>query len=188
MTATPGAPDATSMRTHLCGRVDVSDVGTTVRVCGWVAKRREHGEHLAFVDLRDNLRELGLSVAQMPLVIQFNKRDLPGVRGDDELLERGVGAGGRDARGDGPRRGQRGADLFEAIDRRCRIALPDVDVGPQHNCRRVVGSARDRLIHPVRRGCHVAAASKRLGSADPNLAAAGARNLFGHAVIVRRFG
>jgi len=54
MTATPGAPDATSMRTHLCGRVDVSDVGTTVRVCGWVAKRREHGEHLAFVDLRDH--------------------------------------------------------------------------------------------------------------------------------------
>ena len=23
-------------------------------VCGWVAKRREHGEHLAFVDLRDH--------------------------------------------------------------------------------------------------------------------------------------
>jgi aspartyl-tRNA synthetase len=54
MTATPGALDATSMRTHLCGRVDLSDVGSTVRVCGWVAKRREHGEHLAFVDLRDH--------------------------------------------------------------------------------------------------------------------------------------
>ena len=23
-------------------------------VCGWVARRREHGEHLAFVDLRDH--------------------------------------------------------------------------------------------------------------------------------------
>jgi len=54
MTPTPGALDATSMRTHLCGRVDTSDVGATVRVCGWVAKRREHGEHLAFVDLRDH--------------------------------------------------------------------------------------------------------------------------------------
>ena len=28
-------------------------VGQTVSVCGWVARRREHGEHLAFVDLRD---------------------------------------------------------------------------------------------------------------------------------------
>jgi len=54
MTPTPGALDATSMRTHLCGQVDSSDVGATVRVCGWVAKRREHGEHLAFVDLRDH--------------------------------------------------------------------------------------------------------------------------------------
>jgi aspartyl-tRNA synthetase len=42
------------MRTHLCGRVSTADVGTTVRLCGWVAKRREHGEHLAFVDLRDH--------------------------------------------------------------------------------------------------------------------------------------
>jgi mutual gliding-motility protein MglA len=39
----------------------------------------------AFIDLRDNLRELGLSVSRMPLVIQFNKRDLPGVRADHEL-------------------------------------------------------------------------------------------------------
>ena len=23
-------------------------------MCGWVAKRREHGEHLAFIDLRDH--------------------------------------------------------------------------------------------------------------------------------------
>jgi aspartyl-tRNA synthetase len=44
----------TSMRTHLCGALRAGDVGARVRVCGWVAKRREHGEHLAFVDVRDH--------------------------------------------------------------------------------------------------------------------------------------
>ena len=42
------------MRTRLCGTLGADDVGSTVTVCGWVAKRREHGEHLAFVDLRDH--------------------------------------------------------------------------------------------------------------------------------------
>jgi aspartyl-tRNA synthetase len=42
------------MRTRMCGSLRLADVGTRVTVCGWVAKRREHGEHLAFVDLRDH--------------------------------------------------------------------------------------------------------------------------------------
>ena len=50
----PVPHQATSMRTHLCGSLGIGDVGTTVTVCGWVAKRREHGEHLAFIDLRDH--------------------------------------------------------------------------------------------------------------------------------------
>jgi aspartyl-tRNA synthetase len=45
--------ESTSMRDLLCASLNESHVGTRVNVCGWVAKRREHGEHLAFVDVRD---------------------------------------------------------------------------------------------------------------------------------------
>ncbi len=45
--------ESTSMRDLLCGSVDLTMIGERISVCGWVAKRREHGEHLAFLDLRD---------------------------------------------------------------------------------------------------------------------------------------
>ena len=45
---------STAMRTHMCGELDIASVGKTVSLCGWVARRREHGEHLAFLDIRDH--------------------------------------------------------------------------------------------------------------------------------------
>ena len=39
----------------------------------------------SFLDLRANLKELGRSLSQVPMIIQFNKRDLPNVRTDNEI-------------------------------------------------------------------------------------------------------
>jgi aspartyl-tRNA synthetase len=50
----PSVTDSVSMRTDHCGTLRASDIGREVAVCGWVARRREHGEHLAFIDLRDH--------------------------------------------------------------------------------------------------------------------------------------
>ena len=43
-----------TMRTHYCGELRSTNIGSEVTVCGWVDTRRVHSEHLAFIDLRDH--------------------------------------------------------------------------------------------------------------------------------------
>ena len=49
--------------------------------------QKSETEHNAasFLDMRQNLQALGLNLKQLPLVIQFNKRDLDRVRSDEEI-------------------------------------------------------------------------------------------------------
>ena len=41
----------------------------------------------SFMDLKENLRANGINLKQMPLIIQFNKRDLKNIRSDEEIAK-----------------------------------------------------------------------------------------------------
>lgn len=41
----------------------------------------------SFASLKENLRQIGIDPERIPIIIQFNKRDLEGIRTDEELAE-----------------------------------------------------------------------------------------------------
>ncbi len=83
----PTSNGATSMRTDRCGTLRVADVGRTVTVCGWVAKRREHGEHLAFIDVRDYT---GIVQCVVPGTIDVRSEYVVAVEGTVRLRPEGT--------------------------------------------------------------------------------------------------
>jgi aspartyl-tRNA synthetase len=51
--ASPSRRDMHIYRSHTCAQLRKSDVGSTVRLSGWIHRKRDHG-NLLFVDLRDH--------------------------------------------------------------------------------------------------------------------------------------
>lgn len=50
----------THKRSHYCGQLRATDIGTDIAVCGWIQRRRELGQ-IVFVDLRDRTGILQLA-------------------------------------------------------------------------------------------------------------------------------
>lgn len=74
------------MRSHYCGELRASEIGTQVTICGWVHRRRDHGG-VIFLDMRD--REGILQVVFDPdTVASFATADA--VRNEFVLLATGI--------------------------------------------------------------------------------------------------
>ena len=113
----------------------------------------------AFLDMQSNLRELGVDPARVPLVIQFNKRDLPRIRPDEEIDR--LAALGREP-------------VFKAIAIR-GIGVMETLLGlvertwhhleREHHLKERLGIDPDELVHRVRAQLGLQQANATAGSA-----------------------
>jgi signal recognition particle receptor subunit beta len=76
----------------------------------------------SFVNLRDNLAEMGLAVESIPLVLQYNKRDLPEILSIEEL-QRGINWGGWPAYEAAAIRGEGVFETLKGISKLTLLAL-----------------------------------------------------------------
>jgi aspartyl-tRNA synthetase len=77
-------------RTHTCGQLRESDVGTRVKLSGWIHRKRDHGGVL-FVDLRDHhgLTQIVARAGSEPLAILEHLRAESVVTIEGEVVSRG---------------------------------------------------------------------------------------------------
>jgi aspartyl-tRNA synthetase len=77
-------------RTHNCGELRASNVGETVRLSGWIHRKRDHGGVL-FVDLRDHygLTQIVCKAGSEPLRILEHLRAESVVTVTGEVVSRG---------------------------------------------------------------------------------------------------
>jgi len=78
--AVPGQPVHTATRKLVLQGAD----GVTFVADSQTSQTQVNAD--SFIDLRANLKANGLELSKMPLVIQFNKRDLSDVKPDEEII------------------------------------------------------------------------------------------------------
>ncbi len=78
-----------SYRTHTCGQLRKSDAGQTVRLSGWVHRKRDHG-NLLFIDLRDHygLTQCVVNVDSSSFKVAESLRNESVIRIDGTVVER----------------------------------------------------------------------------------------------------
>ncbi|MGH8430153.1 MAG: OB-fold nucleic acid binding domain-containing protein, partial [Solimonas sp.] len=76
-------------RTHTCGALRPSDAGTSVRLAGWVHRKRDHGG-LLFIDLRDNfgLTQIVFAPSSPAFAVAEKVRAESAIRIDGKVVER----------------------------------------------------------------------------------------------------
>src|SRR4051794_31523230 len=76
-------------RTHTCGALRLSEAGQTVRLSGWIHRKRDHGG-LLFIDLRDHygLTQLVLSPQNPSFAAVERLRAESVIRVDGEVVAR----------------------------------------------------------------------------------------------------
>lgn len=78
-----------SYRTHTCGQLKKSNAGQTVRLSGWVHRKRDHG-NLLFIDLRDHygLTQCVVNIDSPSFKIAESIRNESVIRIDGTVVER----------------------------------------------------------------------------------------------------
>src|SRR6516225_7647238 len=76
-------------RTHTCGALRAADTGKTVRLSGWIHRKRDHGG-LIFIDLRDHygLTQLVVSPSNPGFRVVEHLRAESVIRVDGEVVAR----------------------------------------------------------------------------------------------------
>src|SRR5437868_6135760 len=76
-------------RTHTCGALRAADTGTTVRLSGWIHRKRDHGG-LIFIDLRDHygLTQLVVSPSTPGFALVDHLRAESVIRVDGKVVAR----------------------------------------------------------------------------------------------------